>query len=151
MSEMTGAVDMNEFAKKTGLAPKVILSNMQALAKEGELKRVGSGFALTDKGKMALKAAAPVAWNMRFNFYVAIGQPTGVSAGSVKEFYELAAKVNEASMEFHISRGDFENWFKSSVGDPAFSEEIAKIKEKGLKGEELRKAVLKSVEDRYFL
>ncbi len=146
---MTGSSDMNEFSKKTGLAPKVILQDMQALAKVGILKKVGSGYALTDKAKIALKGVTPVPWNMRFNFYISIDHPTGVSAGSVKEFRELAAKVNETSLEFHVARGDFENWFASSVGDPAFIEKLAEFKKKGLVGEDLRGALLKSLDARY--
>jgi hypothetical protein len=149
MSEMTGHVDMNEFAKKTGLPPGQILQHMQALAKEGFLKKVGAGFALTEKGKTALKAVTPVPWNMRFNFYFAIDQPTGVSAGSVKEFIDLASNVKTDSLEFHVSRGDFENWFRTAVVDAGFAEELARIKKKGLKGEELRKALIKAAEAKY--
>jgi DNA-binding MarR family transcriptional regulator len=149
MNEMTGHIDGKDFAKKTGLTASQIAEHMQVLAKDGFLKRVGAGYSLTEKGKAALKAASPVAWNMRFNFYTGIGQPTGVSAGSVKEFRDLASSVNSVSLEFHLYRGDFENWVRSAVGDAAFADELAKIRKTELKGEELRKSLLKAAEERY--
>jgi predicted transcriptional regulator len=151
MSEMTGRVDMNEFAKKMGLTSSQIMQHMQELAKEGFLKKVGGGFAITEKGKMALKAATPVPGNMRFNFYLAIGQPAGVSAGSVLEFHDLVLKVDLVSLEFHLGRGDFENWFRTAVVDAGFADELAKIKKTDLKGEDLRKAIAKAAEARYNL
>ncbi len=151
MNEMTGHVDIKDFAKKTGLTASQIAEHMQALAKEGFLRRVGAGYSLTDKGKTAIKAASPVAWNMRFNFYIGIGQPTGVSAGSVKEFHDLASSVNSVSLEFHLYRGDFENWFRSTVGDTTFADELVKIGKTEVKGEDLRKAIAKAIEERYDL
>ena len=151
MSEMTGRVDMNEFAKKMGLTSTQIMQHMQELAKEGFLKRVGGGFGITEKGKNTLKAVASVPGNMRFNFYTAIGQPTGVSAGTIKEFHDLALKANVASLEFHLYRGDFENWFRTAVGDAGFADELVKIKKTDLKGEDLRKAIAKAAEARYSL
>ena len=151
MSEMTGRTDINEFAKKMGLTSNQIMLQMKVLAKEGSLKKVGGGFAITEKGKTAIKAHALVPWNMRFTFYLAIGQPTGVSAGSIKEFHELALKVNAASLEFHLGRGDFENWYRTAAGDAGFADELAKMKKTTLKGEELRKAIAQAAETRYSL
>ena len=149
MSEMTGRVDMNEFAKKMGLTSSQIMQHMQELAKEGFLKKVGGGFAITEKGKTALKAAAPVPGNMRFNFYTAIGQPTGMSAETIREFHDLVLKVNVTTLEFHLGRDDFENWFRMAVVDAGFADELAKMKKMDLKGEDLRKAIVKAAEARY--
>jgi hypothetical protein len=151
MSEMTSRVDMNEFAKKMGLTSSQIMQNMQELSKEGLLKKVGGGFAITEKGKTALKVAAPIPGNMRFNFYIAIGQPTGMSAETIREFYDFVLKVDVASLEFHLGRGDFENWFRIAVGDAEFADELAKTKKTSLKGEDLRKAIAKAAEARYSL
>ena len=151
MNEMTGHVDINEFAKKTGSASNKIVQHMQELAKEGFLKKVGGGFTITEKGKKTLKAFTPLPANMRFNFYIAIGQPTGKSAGSVKEFHDLVLDVNVASLEFHLERGDFENWFRTAVGDEGLADDLAKKREKGLREEELRKLIVKAAEDRYSL
>ncbi len=151
MSELTGHVDMADFAKKTGLASDQILEQMQILTKVGLLKKVGRGFAVTEKGKIATRAITVIPPNMRFNFYVAVGQPTGASAGSVQEFRNLVLNVNQASLEFHISRGDFENWFLKVVDDSVFAQELAETRKMGLNGAELRKAMLKALESRYGL
>lgn len=151
MSEMTQRTDTNEFARKLDLAPAELMQHMQQMAKEGLLKKSGGGFGLTEKGRLALKAETPVDLNMRFHFYIAIDQPTGASAGSVKEFHDLALKVNTVSLEFHLCRGDFENWFSGAVGDPTFSAELAKTKKRNLTDEELRKTIAKALENRYSL
>src|SRR5512135_759834 len=125
MSEITGRMDMNEFAAKAQLTTNQTMERVQELAKEGFVKKVGSGYAMTEKGKNALKGAAPVPGNMRFNFYVGMGQPANASAGSAKEFRDVTLKVNVASLEFHLYRGDFENWFRTSVKDAPFAESLA--------------------------
>ncbi len=151
MTEMTGHVDMNDFAAKTGLSASQIAQNMQTLAKDGYLKRVSGGFTITEKGKNVVKASTQLPTNLRFNFYYAIGQPTGASAGSVAEFYDLSGKMNVASLEFHIGRGDFENWFRTAIGDSATAAEFAKMKEANLRGDDLRKAIVKTLAAKYAL
>ena len=151
MNEMTGHVDMNEFAKKTDLIPIQIGENMQVLAKQGFLRKVGGGFSITEKGKRALKAVTSLPVNLRFNFYFAVGHPMGVSAGTVKEFHALVSKLNIVSIEFHLARGDFENWFRTAVDDVALADELAKIKKTELTGEDLRKAIVKALEVKYSL
>jgi hypothetical protein len=149
MNEMTGHVDMNEFAKKTGLTSNQIAQDMQALAKDGFLKKVGAGLTITPKGKEALKTVAPLPANLRFEFYLAVGQPTCISAGSIKEFHDEAQKVNVASLEFHLGRDDFENWFRSALGDASMADEFVKIKKTELKGEDLKVAISKAVKAKY--
>ena len=146
---MTGHVDISEFARRLGSSSDQIIQQMQTLAKDGFLKKVGGGFAVTEKGKGILKATKIVPSNMRFDFYLAIGQPVGISAGSVKEFHDVASTVNTISLEFHLYRGDFENWFQTVIGDTGFADELAKLKKTNLKDEELRKAIVKAVELRY--
>ena len=75
MNEMTGHVDMSEFAKKTGLTSTQIAQDMQSLAKDGYLKKVGGGFTITAKGKDALKATAVLPSNLRFEFYLLFVNP----------------------------------------------------------------------------
>jgi DNA-binding Lrp family transcriptional regulator len=151
MSEMTTRTDMNEFAHKMGLTSNQIMQDMQELAKDGFLKKIGSGYAITEKGKTALKAAATVPESMRFQFYESLGNPTGLSAGSIREFHDIALKVDSASLEFHLYRGDFENWFRAAINDKAFADELATIKKTELKGEELKKAIAKATSLKYNL
>jgi hypothetical protein len=151
MSEMTARMDANEFAQRACLTYNEIIAQMQELAKDGFLKKAGGGFAMTDKGKNALKPFKAVPWNKRFNFYFDIGEPSGASAGSIKEFYDLTKKINTVSLEFHLFRGDFENWFGDAAEDPAFAGELAKLRAINLKNEELRTAITKAMAERYTL
>jgi len=149
MSEVTGRVDMNEFARRVGLAPNQVTEQVQELAKAGFVKKVGAGYGITEKGRIALKAAKPVAGGMEFHFYVGIGQPTRLSSRSMQEFHNIVKKVDVASLEFHLYRGDFENWVATAVEDAAFAAELAELKRSNLRGEELRKELLKALEARY--
>ena len=69
LSEATSRMDINMFAKKVNLDPNQTIEQVQALAKEGFLQKVGSGFGITSKGKAVLKAFLPVHEGMGFHFY----------------------------------------------------------------------------------
>ncbi len=149
MTEATGRIDTNELAQKIGLTSKQLVEQVQEMTKTGFLKRVGGGYTITEKGKAALKATAPVPADKRFNFYNSLDQPVNESAGTVKEFLELVLKVDAASLEFHLYRDDFENWFRSAINDPKFADELSKIKKADLKGEDLCKAIAEATKTRY--
>jgi len=151
MSEMKTRIDMGEFARKVGLSSAQIAQHMQDLASAGYLKKVGGGFAITEKGKAALKYETVLPENSKFRFYLSEGNPTDFYAASVKEFRENVLKVDAAALEFHLNRGDFENWFQSSIADSSFADELVKIKKMNLSGEELRKAILKAIDLKYML
>ena len=151
MSEMTSRTDMNEFAQKMDLTATLLVQDMQQLAKEGYLKKVGTGYSITVRGKIVLKATTPVDSSLKFNFYSGLDNPTGLSAASVKEFLEIALEVDPAVLEFHIYRGDFEKWFRDAIKDEKFSQELSTIKMTELKGEELKKSIAKAIDIRYGL
>jgi hypothetical protein len=52
-------------------------------------------------------------------------------------------------LEFHLYREDFENWIRTAFKDVAFADEFKSMKEIQLKGENLRKEVIKATEARY--
>ena len=149
MNEMTGRIDMNEFARKTGLSSVQIGQNMQELAKEGYLKKVGGGFTITAKGKSAVKVVESLPASLKFEFYFALGKPVGMSALSIKEFHDVVGNVDVVSLEFHVGRGDFENWLRNAVGDASLADDFVKIRKAELKGEDLKKAISKAVEEKY--
>jgi DNA-binding Lrp family transcriptional regulator len=151
MSEMTSRTDMNEFAQKMDLTATQLVQDMQQLAKKGYLKKVGTGYSITVKGKTVLKASTPVDSSLKFNFYSGLDNPTGLSAASVKEFLEIALEVDPAVLEFHIYREDLEKWFREAIKDEKFSQELSTIKMTELKGEELKKSIAKAIDIRYGL
>ena len=151
MSGITGHLDMNQFAQAVGLTPQQTTEQMKELAKAGLVKKVDSGYSITEKGKATLKAVEPVAECKEFRFYIGIGENTGFSVGSVREFHDVAEKVDARSLEFHLNRGDFENWISTAVNDAALAQDFTAMKTKGLKGETLRKAITKAIETRFSL
>lgn len=52
-----------------------------------------------------------------FYFFTSIGNYTGMSASSLKEFMEKINEVNVKSLEFHLYRGDFEKWVTEVLQD----------------------------------
>ncbi len=149
MSEVTKRVDMNAFSQMVGLKPTQTVERMQDLVNLGFIKKLGGGYGITEKGKTILKAIKPVPKYAAFHFYVGFGQPTGFSAESLKDFYEIIKRVPAKSLDFHLYRGDFENWIKTALHDSVLADEIANLKVELLKGEELRPEILKAIAQRY--
>ena len=149
MVEATGRMDLNMFAKKVNLNPSQTILQIQELAKEGFLQRIGNGYGITEKGKTAFKAFMPVLEEMSFHFYFGINQPTDLTAKTLQEFYMAIKHVSAGSLEFHLYRGDFENWLKEACKEPELAKEIGGVKAAGLKGEELRAELLKVLDAKY--
>lgn len=149
MKEATSRMDINMFAKKVDLNPSQTIQQIQELAREGFLQKVGGGFGITERGKAAIKAFTPVPEEMGFRFYNDIDQPTDLTARTLVEFYGIVKKINLDSLEFHLYRSDFENWLKDACKDPELADEIGCIKSASLKGEVLRTELLKLLDIRY--
>jgi len=94
---------------------------------------------------------AIIAANEPFLFYKGVGEKnyTGVMAWSLKGFLKALKKVKTESLEFHNSRGDFENWARHSLHDEALAEALKKVRLAKLKGHELRKALIKTSLERF--
>lgn len=145
MSEVTSRIDMNGFAQMVGLNLNQTIEHMQELVNAGLIKKVGSGYGITEKGRTLLKAITPVPKDMAFHFYMTLGQPTGFSAESLKDFYEIVKRVTVESLEFHLYREDFENWIKAVFKDAALADALANLRGSQLKGEDLRQGILKAI------
>jgi len=141
--ESTSRMDLNMLAQKVSLTPDQTVHLIQELAKEGFLQKVGGGYGVTQKGKTVLKAFTPVQKDAGFHFYFGINQPSNFTAESLEQFYSFIKQISAESLEFHLYRGDFENWLKEACNDPELASEIGGIKAAGLKGEDLRKELLK--------
>jgi hypothetical protein len=84
-----------------------------------------------------------------FYFFTSIGNYTGISACSLKEFMEKINEVNMKSLEFHFYRGDFEKWINEVLEDRGLAEEIAKLQKANLSGDSLRHQLYTLVWRRY--
>ena len=149
MSEVKHRMDLTEFARLAGLSADEALQCMQDLAKSGRLKKSGGGYGITEKGKAVLKAQLPVADGLEFRFYTEVGQPTDLSAGSLREFYEAVKTVGVASLEFHVHRGDFTNWAQVVLKDEALAGDFEDARQSELRGESLRKRIAWVIEKHY--
>ena len=68
----------------------------------------------------------------------------GKIAHNLDEFSKEVKNVPLESLEFHLrdDRNDFETWLKNVMQEKRLSKKMAQIKKQGLKGEELRKALV---------
>jgi hypothetical protein len=73
-----------------------------------------------------------------FYFFTSIGNYTGASASSLKEFMEKVNEVNVKSLEFHMYRGDFEKWVSEVLQDGELTMDIRRLQKLNLMGEPLR-------------
>ena len=85
-----------------------------------------------------------------FYFFTSIGNYTGESASSLKEFVEKINEVNLKSLEFHLHRGDFEKWIAEVLEDNELAEEIGKLQKLNLTGDVLRNYLYKTVSKHYY-
>jgi DNA-binding Lrp family transcriptional regulator len=149
MSEATNRMDLAMFAHAVNLSPNQAIAAVQELAQEGFLRKVGAGYGLTDKGKNVIKIGNTVEGDKAFNFYMGVDKPLGFSAHSLEEFYRIIKQVYSDALDFHLYRGDFENWIRQVIGDDVLADEIARLKTSGLNGEALRKALLQAIDELY--
>jgi len=68
---------------------------------------------------------------MSFRFYQEIGKPTGQVATSLLDFCSKLASAQslqlQASLVFHMKRGDFVMWIKQTLGDRELADKIREI------------------------
>jgi len=83
-----------------------------------------------------------------FYFFTSIGNYTGVSACSLKEFIEKINEVNVKSLEFHLYRGDFEKWINEVLEDTELAREVKILKKFNFSGETLKHQLLMMVSRR---
>ena len=113
---------------------------------------------LTEKGKKALgipeinsenakTILADIPQDKSFHFYAGLGKPLSLQARGLQDFCDKIPKVNSDSIDFHVSRGDFESWF-AELGDVELAKKAALLKEKKMVGEALRKRLQDIVTNR---
>jgi hypothetical protein len=69
-------------------------------------------------------------------------------AWSLKGFLKAVKEIDAKSLEFHNSRGDFENWAEKSLCDRELAKKLRDIKLVKTMGEKLRKNIVKIVIER---
>ncbi|NWF87050.1 helix-turn-helix transcriptional regulator [Candidatus Bathyarchaeota archaeon] len=149
-----------EISKDTRLSFPTVMMHLIGLARMGYVKQHEKGYyVITEKGRKVLgfpeitneKASEILAYlplEKSFHFYVDIGKPLNIHAASLQDFCDKILKIDIASMEFHINRGDFEVWFMD-LGDIELSRKMLLLKEQKIFGENLRQKLYEIVKSRY--
>ena len=140
---------LREVSDRTGLKARSVNMHLFGLVSLGYAsKSEGGSYTITESGKEAIgfpkvdvKFAEKVLSNMPqekvFHFYSGIGQPAGISSSSLVDFCDKVKTADVKSVEFHMTRGDFERWVHS-LGDVELAKRLRLIREEGPKGEALR-------------
>ncbi|MBS7608610.1 MAG: DUF5752 family protein [Candidatus Bathyarchaeia archaeon] len=95
------------------------------------------------------KALKIVPREKAFYFFTSMGNYTGESASSLKEFMEKISTVNVKSIEFHLYRGDFERWVAEVLEDRELAEKICKLRQLNYSGNTLRENLYNIVAKRF--
>jgi hypothetical protein len=83
-----------------------------------------------------------------FYFYQDVNMYTGIKVNSLEDFANTLPTLAVEVIDFHLKRGDFEKWIKEVLGDETLSNNILKIREKGLVGEEAKRQLIRVVSRR---
>jgi hypothetical protein len=149
-----------EIAKETQRKFQPVMGHLLGLIRSGYVNSLEKGqFAITQKGKQALgipettkeMAEAILTYaphDKAFSFYLALDKPLYIHAHTLRDFANKLDKVELASIEFHMERGDFEAWF-SGIGDEELAKKTILLRQKKVVGEDLRKQLRQVVEQRY--
>jgi hypothetical protein len=145
--------------KETGNEFPSVMMHIIGLTRLGYTASPEKGlYTITEKGKKALgipeinqEGAKTILASMpnekSFHFYADVGKPLSVNAYSLQDFRDKILKVDMGSIEFHMSRGDFEGWF-TCLGDVELAKKTSLLKEKKMAGEELRTRLHDIISDR---
>lgn len=158
MASLNQAKRPKEIAERVGVNFSSCMMHILGLKKSGYVSSPMKGYyKITDLGSEVIdslvssdKAASILTSfspDKTFYFYSGINQYSGLRADSLLDFSEKIKDVSVKSLEFHLSRKDFENWVES-IGDVALAKKLGAIRERGVAGEKLRELVYKIVKTR---
>jgi len=83
-----------------------------------------------------------------FHFCVDIGDYTGISAASYKDFLTSIKQVNAKSLSFHLHRRDFQKWVLDILKDKKLAKEMETVRKQKLRGQALRNRLYRIVYER---
>lgn len=148
-----------QLAKDMGKEFPAVQMHLIGLVKMGYAESPQKGqYIISANGKKALglpettketaqKILAKTPPERAFHFYAGIGKPLNIYVHDLLEFCDKVSQVKAESVEFHLSRGDFEAWFKS-LGDLELAKKTALLKKKKMEAEEFRVKLRELVEAR---
>jgi predicted lactoylglutathione lyase len=93
-----------------------------------------------------VKILRTVGDNEAFNFYEAVGKPTGETARNLTDFLEKVKSVKLESLVFHLQRNDFQNWIEKTLGDSKLAGKLGMISSSNR--DDVRMNIHRTVENR---
>ncbi len=93
-----------------------------------------------------VKILRTVGDNEAFNFYEAVGKPTGETARNLTDFLEKVKSVKLESLVFHLQRKDFQNWIEKTLGDSKLAGKLGMISSSNR--DDVRMNIHRTVENR---
>ena len=148
-----------ELSEKAGLAPSSTMGYLLGLIKAKYVSVPQKRhYAITNIGKQALglpkldqnfasNILSPVSVEKAFYFYYGINYYSGIYADNLQSFVDKLKAVDLKSIEFHMSRKDFELWIRS-LGDLELAKQLELLRMKHLSGENLREELYEMVDSR---
>ena len=100
--------------------------------------------------ELASKVLSNVPREQGFYFYSSMGNPTGAIACSFDEFCQSVKSSSVESVEFHLTRGDFENWIRF-LGDAELASQIEGLRAGNLPREQLMQTFVSTIDERHEL
>jgi len=152
-------MSLNEIAQKIGRDTSSTMGYLLGLIKAKQVSVPHKHhYAITNLGKqalglpkfdkkLALSILSSVPFENAFHFHIGINQYSGIYANSLNDFCDKIQKIDLKSIEFHLSRKDFELWLRS-LGDLELAKRMESVRGMGLSGENLRKKVYETVKSR---
>jgi hypothetical protein len=93
------------------------------------------------------KILSAVVEDRGFHFCTPDGVYTKVTANSLSDFANKLEVVDESSIQYHYSRGDFQAWIRDVIGDDELAEKLCLIPH-SLPQKKLRKQLQRIVQNR---
>jgi len=159
MWEADKPTTLKEVSEKIGLRARSANMHLLGLAKMGHVSKSKEGYYIvTSSGTEAIgfpkisktfaeKVLSKTSTERAFHFFRGIDQPTGIVSDSLVDLCERIKTLDVEPIEFHMSRGDFENWI-SSLGDVELARRLRMIREKNLTGQTLRERIYETLRSR---
>ena len=148
-----------QIAKESGNDFKPVMMHLIGLTRMGYIDSPAKGqYVINPKGKNALGISetskecakalmTQTSHEKAFHFYTGLEKPLNLYANGLPDFSDKISQVDAGVLEFHVCRGDFENWF-ASFGDAELAKKMALLKGTGIHGEQLRTRLCEIVENR---
>jgi len=158
MAEESHPRKPKDIARKVELNFSSCMMHILGLKKAGYVSSPEKGYyQITNLGReilepkvnkeVAASLLGPLAPEKAFYFYTGVNQYLGLLANSLPDFCKKIKNADIKSVEFHLSRKDFERWLES-IGDQEQAKKMGIIRETEASGEELRRLVYEAAKTR---